>query len=101
MNASRAAPHPATMIAMVAEIDARRAEIKLLTSLLRRSECVLIDVAQEARVYGERDTMVELLLQDIDLVLYPPVKTQAREPSSGKELQLLVSAAFSTDCKSV
>ena len=91
MNTSRAAPNPATMIAMMAEIDARRAEVQLLTSLLRRSECVLIDVAQEARVEGERDTMVELLLQDIDLVLYPRVKKHVRESTSGKELQLIVS----------
>ena len=86
MVKSRLAETPTNTFAMAAELESKNAEIKLLHSLLRRSECILMDVAQEARAHGERDSIVEVLLQDIDLVLYP----QAQQVD-GIKLDLLVS----------
>ena len=75
---------PTNRFTLIAELESKNAEIQLLHSLLRRSECILMDVAQEARAHGAPDSIVEGLLRDIDVVLYPQV-------SNGKKLDLLIS----------
>ena len=45
------------------------AERHLLRSLLKRCDAVLRDVAIEARIEGERDSIVEWLLRDIGLAM--------------------------------
>lgn len=80
---SRPAETPSSMFAMMSELESKNAEVQLLHSLLRRSECILMDVAQEARAHGAPDSIVEGLLRDIDVVLYPQV-------SNGKKLDLLI-----------
>lgn len=41
----------------------------LLRSLLKRCDAVLRDVAIEARIEGERDSIVEVLIRDIALAM--------------------------------
>jgi hypothetical protein len=57
------------LIAAVTEHDAMVAERHLLRSLLKRCDAVLRDVAIEARIEGERDSIVEGLIQDIALAM--------------------------------
>ena len=53
----------------VTEHDAMVAERHLLRSLLNRCDAVLRDVAIEARIEGERDSIVEGLIRDIALAM--------------------------------
>ncbi len=60
---------PFELLAAVTEHDAMVAERHLLRSLLKRCDAVLRDVAIEARIEGERDSIVEGLIRDIALAM--------------------------------
>ena len=60
---------PFELLAAVTEHDAMMAERHLLRSLLKRCDAVLRDVAIDARIEGERDSIVEGLIQDIGLAM--------------------------------
>ena len=60
---------PFELLAAVTEHDAMVAELHLLRSLLKRCDAVLRDVAIEARIEGERDSIVEGLIRDIGLAM--------------------------------
>ena len=60
---------PFDLLAAVTEHDAMVAERHLLRSLLKRCDAVLLDVAIEARIEGERDSIAEGLIRDIALAM--------------------------------
>ena len=60
---------PFELLAAVTEHDAMMAERHLLRSLLKRCDAVLRDVAIDARIEGERDSIVEGLIRDIGLAM--------------------------------
>ena len=60
---------PFELLAAVTEHDAMVAELHLLRSLLKRCDAVLRDVAIEARIEGERDSIVEGLIREIGLAM--------------------------------
>jgi hypothetical protein len=60
---------PFELLAAVTEHDAMVAERHLLRSLPKRCNAVLRDVAIEARIEGEMDSIVEGLIQDIALAM--------------------------------
>jgi len=60
---------PFELLNAVTEYDAMIAERHLLRSLLKRCDAVLRDVAIEARIEGERDSIVEGLIRDIGLAM--------------------------------
>ena len=60
---------PFKLLDAITEHDAMVAERHLLRSLLKRCDAVLRDVAIEARIEGERDSIVEGLLRDIGLAM--------------------------------
>ena len=60
---------PFELLDAVTEHDAMVAERHLLRSLLKRCDAVLRDVAIEARIERERDSIVEGLIQDIALAM--------------------------------
>ena len=60
---------PFELLDAVTEYDAMIAERHLLRSLLKRCDAVLRDVAIEARIEGERDSIVEGLIRDIGLAM--------------------------------
>jgi len=60
---------PFELLAAVTEHDAMVAERHLLRSLLKRCDAVLRDVAIEGRIEGEKDSIVEGLIQDIALAM--------------------------------
>jgi len=60
---------PFKLLDAISEHDAMVAERHLLRSLLKRCDAVLRDVAIEARIEVERDSIVEGLIQDIALAM--------------------------------
>ncbi len=60
---------PFELLDAVTEHDAMIAERHLLRSLLKRCNAVLRDVAIEARIEGEMDSIVEGLIRDIGLAM--------------------------------
>ena len=60
---------PFKLLDAVTEHDALVAERHLLRSLLKRCNAALRDVAIEARIEGERDSIVEGLIRDIALAM--------------------------------
>lgn len=64
---SRPADEPYRRIDAEADQMSAKAENVLLRRLLQRCECILKDVALEARISGEADRMVEILIRDIEL----------------------------------
>lgn len=60
---------PFELLADVTEHDSMIAELHLLRLLLKRCDAVLRDVAIEARIEGERDSIVEGLIRDIALAM--------------------------------
>ena len=60
---------PFELLAAVTEHDAMVAERHLLRSLLKRCDAVLRDLAIEARIEWERDSIVEGLIRDIALAM--------------------------------
>ena len=60
---------PFELLEAVTEHDSMVAERHLLRSLLKRCDAVLRDVAIEARIEGERDSIVEGLIRDIALAM--------------------------------
>ena len=60
---------PFELLDAVTEHDSMVAERHLLRSLLKRCDAVLRDVAIEARIEGERDSIVDGLIQDIALAM--------------------------------
>jgi hypothetical protein len=60
---------PFELLDAVTEHDAMVAERHLLRSLLKRCDAVLRDVAIEARIEGEMDSIVDGLIQDIALAM--------------------------------
>ena len=60
---------PFELLDAVTEHDSMVAERHLLRSLLKRCDAVLRDVAIEARIEGEMDSIVEGLIQDIALAM--------------------------------
>ena len=60
---------PFELLDAVTEHDSLVAERHLLRSLLKRCNAVLRDVAIEARIEGERDSIVEGLIRDIALAM--------------------------------
>ena len=60
---------PFKLLDAITEHDAMIAERHLLRSLLKRCDAVLRDVAIEARIEGEMDSIVEGLIQDIALAM--------------------------------
>ena len=60
---------PFELLDAVTEYDAMIAERHLLRSLLKRCDAVLRDVAIEARIEGERDSIVEGLIRNIGLAM--------------------------------
>jgi len=60
---------PFELLDAVTEHDSMVAERHLLRSLLKRCDAVLRDVAIEARIEGERDSIVEGLIRDIALAM--------------------------------
>ncbi len=60
---------PFELLAAVTEHDAMMAERHLLRSLLKRCDAVLRDVAIEAMIEGEKDSIVEWLIRDIGLAM--------------------------------
>ena len=63
------AAEPFELLAAVTEHDAMVAERHLLRSLLKRCDAILRDVAIEARIEGESDSTVEVLIRDIGLAM--------------------------------
>ena len=60
---------PFKLLDAITEHDAMVAERHLLRSLLKRCDAVLRDVAIEARIERERDSIVDGLIQDIALAM--------------------------------
>ncbi len=60
---------PFELLDAVTEHDAMIAERHLLRSLMKRCDAVLRDVAIEARIEGEMDSIVEGLIRDIGLAM--------------------------------
>jgi len=60
---------PFKLLDAITEHDAMVAERHLLRSLLKRCDAVLRDVAIEARIEVEKDSIVEGLIQDIALAM--------------------------------
>ena len=60
---------PFELLDAVTEHDSMVAERHLLRSLLKRCNAVLRGVAIEARIEGERDSIVEGLIRDIALAM--------------------------------
>lgn len=60
---------PFELLDAVTEHDSMVAERHLLRSLLKRCDAVLRDAAIEARIEGERDSIVEGLIRDIALAM--------------------------------
>ena len=60
---------PFELLNAVTEHDSMIAERHLLRSLLKRCDAVLRDVAIEARIEGERDSIVDGLIRDIALAM--------------------------------
>ncbi len=60
---------PFKLLDAVTEHDAMVAERHLLRSLLKRCDAILRDVAIEARIEGERDSIAEVLIRDIALAM--------------------------------
>ena len=60
---------PFELLDAVTEHDAMVAERHLLRSLLKRCDAVLRDVAIEAMIEGEKDSIVEWLIRDIGLAM--------------------------------
>jgi hypothetical protein len=60
---------PFELLDAITEHDAMVAERHLLRSLLKRCDAVLRDVAIEARIEGEMDSIVDGLIQDIALAM--------------------------------
>ena len=58
---------PFKLLDAITEHDAMVAERHLLRSLLKRCDAVLRDVAIEARIEGEMDSIVDGVIQDISL----------------------------------
>ena len=63
------AAEPFELLAAVTEHDAMVAERHRLRSLLKRCDAVLRDVAIDARIKGEMDSIVEGLIRDIALAM--------------------------------
>jgi hypothetical protein len=60
---------PFELLDAVTEHDSMIAERHLLRSLLKRCDAILRDVAIEARIEGESDSTVEVLIRDIGLAM--------------------------------
>ncbi len=60
---------PFKLLDAITEHDSMIAELHLLRLLLKRCDAVLRDVAIEARIEGERDSIVEGLIRDIALAM--------------------------------
>ncbi len=60
---------PFKLLDAITEHDAMIAERHLLRSLLKRCDAVLRDVAIEARIEGEMDSIAEGLIRDIGLAM--------------------------------
>ena len=60
---------PFELLDAVTEHDSMIAERHLLRSLLKRCDAILRDVAIEARIEGESDSTVEVLIRDSGLAM--------------------------------